>query len=167
MTTEQWKPIPSYEDYYAVSDHGRVMRTVEGKSTYAGRILTSVMTVDGYLRVCLSGGRKGGAFSVHRLVLTAFKGERPDMQVNHINGIKTDNRLENLEWVTLGDNIRHAERMGLMPHDGGAKVTVAQAAEIRSRYATGKTSYRKLGAQFGISRQEVMNIVRSRVWRTS
>lgn len=52
---------------------------------------------------------------VHRLVLQTFIGPSEGREVNHINGVKDDNRLENLQWVTHRDNIKHAVESGLMP----------------------------------------------------
>ena len=102
--SEEWKPIQGYEGLYAVSSKGRVM------NIETGRILKHGIYSNGYANVCLyNGDGKRKWIKVHRLVAEAFI-DNPDnlAQVNHRNEIKTDNRVENLEWVTASKNIRHS-----------------------------------------------------------
>ena len=97
---ESWRPIPGTP--YEASDVGRVRR--------GDRVLTPHLSTYGYPTVRLSlGGIKGQRF-VHRLVAMAFIGQptRERWQINHKNGIKTDNRVSNLEWVTHRENAVHA-----------------------------------------------------------
>lgn len=72
---------------------------------------------DGYSIVCLDGKKH----RVHRLVAKTYI-DNPDNkpQVNHINGVKDDNRVENLEWVTASENLKHAYRVLKCTHSGGA-----------------------------------------------
>lgn len=105
---EIWKSIPGYEGFYEASDLGNI-KSLERKYRRPGnriireRILKPNATKKGYYRVelYLLGRKK---FSVHRLVMLAFKGES-NLQVDHINGIRDDNRLINLEYVTNRENI--------------------------------------------------------------
>ena len=105
---EEWRDIEGYEGLYQVSNLGNV-RSLRTKA-----IMKTNITNWGYCQVCLRahGERKNKA--VHRLVAIAFipNSESKD-EVNHINGIKTDNRADNLEWVTRRENIRHAYKSGL------------------------------------------------------
>lgn len=99
-----WKKITGYSKY-EVSDSGEV-RNVE-----TNRILKSFDNKRGYLKVSLVGDDgKNHNVSVHRLVAASYV-DNPDpdtrTQVNHINEVKTDNRAENLEWVTASQNVRH------------------------------------------------------------
>ena len=110
---EIWKPIQDWPSYH-VSNLGRVKRIVTSSWSKSGMILKGHFNSDGYPCVHLVRERFNTNVSVHRLMLSAFnrppkKGE----QANHLNGIKTDNRLENLEWCSQIENIRHAVRTGL------------------------------------------------------
>jgi hypothetical protein len=101
-----FKPIPGYEKLYAVDTCGNVMRIKKETNTKHGKLLTPYKNNAGYLYVSLKSKNK---FYVHRLVLMTHVGPiSPGLQVNHINGIKTDNRIENLELVTATQNIRHS-----------------------------------------------------------
>ena len=115
---EEWRPVGGYEGWYSVSSLGSVRRDVDGKGTYAGRVLNTKIPANGYLQVGLSNERGGkqSSHSIHVLVATAFLSPRPEgYGVNHINGNKIDNRVCNLEWVTPKQNSEHAVALGLMP----------------------------------------------------
>lgn len=117
---EQWRPIPGYEGRYDVSDHGRVKslaRTVYDKSghprPYPERLLRPGPRPDGHLGVVLHVNGKRDSQLVHRLVLLAFVGLRPDgTEACHNNGVGTDNRLVNLRWDTHPGNSRDMVRHG-------------------------------------------------------
>lgn len=102
MQIENWKPVSPELGLYQVSDQGRVMNK-------RGLVMKPVKLTTGYLQVMLK-SRKNQ--SVHRLVAMAFcQGFAPGLVVNHKNGDKTDNRSENLEWLTSSENIRHGYRV--------------------------------------------------------
>jgi hypothetical protein len=119
-TYEKWMPVLGYEDLYEVSSFGRV-KSCEKEvwnprgwyNKYPERILKTRVTKTGYVQVHICSDGVGVTTSVHRLVAFAFFGEPPGnkYQVNHKNGIKTDNRPENLEWVTAKENIQHAHKV--------------------------------------------------------
>ena len=103
MIAEQWRDIPGYVGWYQVSDQGRIKRV------RTGRILKTGSNGRGYHCVRLSQDAVRTTFAVHRLVAKAFI-PRTDcdlLVVNHINGVKADNRLANLEWLVQIDNVAH------------------------------------------------------------
>lgn len=111
---EIWKTIIEYPNY-EVSSEGRI------RNTKTGRVLKFGKTKTGYLQVVLYKDRKAKYFKVHRLVASIFiPNPENKPQVNHINGIKTDNRVENLEWSTNSENQKHAYRTGLKFRSDGA-----------------------------------------------
>jgi hypothetical protein len=100
---EIWKDIKDYEGHYQVSSLGRVKSLKYGKE----RILKQAIEGGGYLQVVLSNNKKNAKYKVHKLVCIAFLGHIPNGMktvVDHRNGIKTDNRLENLRLVTNREN---------------------------------------------------------------
>lgn len=112
---EIWLPVKGYEDVAEVSNFGSVRtidRVVSSGQRRKGKVLALYLNKQGYMTVCLCRKSKSKSFLVHRLVAAAFvAGSGP--QVNHMNGIKTDNRTENLEWCSASDNQKHAFRTGL------------------------------------------------------
>ena len=118
---EIWKFIPGYEDRYKVSNKGKVLSLIHDtngmkRNISTQKILKQTISKCGYKRVCLLdkfGNRK--TLLVHRLVLSTFIGyDKDKIHVNHINGDKTDNNLENLEWVTRSENMKHAYKLSLI-----------------------------------------------------
>lgn len=98
---ERWKPVVGYEGLYEVSDEGRVRSLRFGKV----KVLSPKLYKNGYNAVNLYKNKKRKMYYVHRLVWVSFRGEiAKGMVVNHLNEIKTDNRLENLEICTVTEN---------------------------------------------------------------
>jgi HNH endonuclease/NUMOD4 motif len=173
-TREIWKPITIqfFRNFYDISSIGKVRRLVGGTGTFVGKILKPFSQSTGYLRVWLYANCKRQEFLVHKLVAEAFLGPRPKgKEINHKNGIKTDNRAENLEYVTRGENVRHAFRLGLYsqepPHYRGEdhprhRITEKRVNLIRSLWPT--VSQRALARRFGVSQRTVLDILKWRTW---
>jgi len=109
------KQVVGYEGIYEVTDEGEVFRVARGSGTRPGRRLTPLISDKGYLYVRLHYRKTMRAARIHRLVAEAFL-ENPHghPQVNHLDGIKTNNHVENLEWCTHEHNIAHAWKTGLL-----------------------------------------------------
>ncbi len=105
-----WKAIKEFEGY-EVSDTGLFKSFVKNKN---GKLLTLQKVKKGYLHVKIAGKWR----QAHRLIAATFiPNIQNKKQVNHINGIKHDNRVENLEWVTQSENLKHAYKLGLLNHN--------------------------------------------------
>ena len=104
MEEEIWKPIKDFEGYYEVSNIGRV-RSLNYKRTGKEKILKNIKDYKGYLEVVLTKNGKRKQFKVHRLVAEAFI-PNPENKpcIDHINTVKSDNRVENLRWATYKEN---------------------------------------------------------------
>lgn len=180
MNTEIWKPVPRYAGLYEVSSFGRirsldrsyimtnVFSPVKYKRTYHGRIITPKPDKNGYLRfdACVSDFKK--TLSVAACVCGAFNGPKPDgKQVNHIDGVVSNNAPGNLEWVTNSENILHSMRV-LKKHIGeqhhSHKLTEDDVRLMRSSKAEGY-SLSFLAGIFKINQGNVSKICRRLTWR--
>lgn len=158
---EIWKVIDGYENY-EVSTAGRVRNiatSVVLKPNNCGR----------YLQVKLSQNSKRKNFLVHRLVASAFI-PNPDNkpQVNHINGIKTDNSASNIEWTTPSDNIKHSYLKNLRcptmgETNGQAKLVESDVLKIRQMSAGFTTQ--EIAEMWGVSASSIRLILRRKTWK--
>lgn len=109
---EEWKPF--FNGLYEVSNLGNTRRAVDGINTKAGRLKKPSINTYGYLMIgAFDNGKRTNVF-VHRAVMEAFVGPCPEgMAVNHKDGNKLNNRVDNLEYVTPKENMIHAAKHGL------------------------------------------------------
>ena len=173
--TELWAPVPGYDGLYEVSDAGRVRSVAFRNGSVAYRLRPQALVLRpnpvppiGYLRISLcKNGAVRGAF-VHQLVLIAFVGQRPAGHVaGHRDGNHTNNRLENLAWITRTENEEDKKRHGRKPvgeQSLYAKMTEAQAVDALRRYADGESQV-DIGRRFGVTRYAIYNLVHGRSWR--
>lgn len=156
---DNWEPIPGWEGVYSVSDVGRVRYEESRGRVRAGDMVAAGRDADGYAVVPLArvdGRATRRTYRVGRLVAVAFLGPAPfkGAQVNHKNGCRSDDALENLEWVSCRENIHHAianlgrRFKGVASKNAG--LMLGEVLELRERAAAGE-SFRALGAAFGIS----------------
>lgn len=168
---EIWKDIPGYEGLYQASRSGKI-RSMSRRLDYRtgsrmidGRILRPALSKEGYLRVCLcrEGEEKNG--KVHRLIcLTFLPNPENKPHVNHKDGNKLNNHVDNLEWCTASYNQRHAFAKGLAkPNYSGRKIDYETAEIIRKRCANGETKS-VLGKEFGLSKGHIWFIVSGFCW---
>lgn len=119
MHKEEWKDIPDFEGLYSVSTYGRIRSYPRkcwngvGFFMLKERVMKLQDNGKGYLQIMLNAGGAPKLFYVHRLVLLTFVGPPNGLETNHKNGIKKDNTLWNLEYVTSSQNILHAWETGL------------------------------------------------------
>lgn len=160
---EWWVPVFGFGGY-EVSTMGRVRRIAAGRGARVGLILKTIIGTTGYPQLNLhvvGQGRVGRVFpKVHRIVMLSFYGPPlPGLVVNHKDGDKTNNRLDNLEYVTRSANSKHASLRGMLTTARGcshrnAKLTPNQVRGIRSS----SHSNADLGAIFGVHASAISRI---------
>ena len=149
---EIWKTIKEFEGLYEISNYGRIKSlgrktcgTVNWKTLGIDRIRKKVLTKWGYEIIALNLNGKAISKAVHTLVLNAFN-QKPEsterLEANHKDGNKTNNRADNLEWVTSKENKKHAFDSGLCNHRRGealynSKFTTEQIIDIKTRLKQG------------------------------
>ena len=166
---EVWKDVAGYPGYQ-VSDQGRVI----GKR---GKVIRGARDKDGYAIICVNTRSPNvKTLKVHKLIVEAFIGIIPEgMHVNHKNGIKSDNRLDNLEVVTPAENTLHgfrslgrigrntAPRRGSNHHN--SVLTEDDVRRIRSLHADGYSAYRMFKEQlFPVSIPVLVGIIKRKGW---
>lgn len=122
VVKEEWKDIEGYEGYYQVSNHGRVKSLSRKRTTgpkpgiLKERILKGSINSDGYKNVKLYKNGIKKTFKIHQLVVESFiQKNNKDECINHIDGDKTNNYINNLERCTIQENVIHAFENNLNP----------------------------------------------------
>jgi hypothetical protein len=150
---EIWKDIVGYPDY-KVSNYGNV------KSIPLKRNLLQACT-RGYMSVSFNRKYKKRHHLVHRLVAEAFMG-KSHLEVNHKNGIKHDNRLENLEFVTRKENMQHAFKSGLVSSAKKLSNTLVTFIRIYCK----KYTQREVSKMFCVSETTIHEIIKGKTWNS-
>ena len=169
---ERWKVIPGYDEYEASTLGGirRINRSGSQPRWHAGHLLHSTILKSGYAMIGLGCKTRRKYLRRSRIVLRTFAGQAPSPihQANHKNGKKSDDRLENLEWVTPKANVRHACKLFGPWHNRGnehhnAKLTTAKVIEAKLLVAQGMT-HCAIATKFSVSRPTITAAVSGRNW---
>lgn len=162
----RWLPVPGAAGY-EVSDAGQVRSCLArgfGRAPAAPRLLRPQIAPDGYFRVHLHCGGHRVCRKVAALVLSAFAGERPaGHDACHNNGVRTDDRLENLRWASRKDNLADRQVHGTVNNgerNGAAVLNTGQVRAIRADTA----SQSDIAEKFGIGQATVSKIKRGARW---
>ena len=158
---EEWQAVKGYGRPYKISSNGRIKgsRRASYGSKHCG----------GYMRACLWNENDFVFVMIHRLVAIAFiPNPENKPHVNHINGIKWDNRKQNLEWATVSENAKHAYDTGLRKanpvygeNNYGSKLTESQVRLIRQS----SISQKKLSIEYGVCAGVIQRIKERKSWK--
>jgi len=176
---EFWKDIPTYEGYYQASSLGRI-RSLSRDTTRSngrpfkitGRVLKPALNKDGYYKCALCVNKKLKSYRVHRLIAMAFHKSdyrQEGLEVNHIDGDKTNNELTNLELITHSENVQHSFDNGLQVSLKGSQVHNSKLKEedipkIRSMFANGFSS-RAIAKIYQMDKTVFLDIKNGRLWK--
>jgi hypothetical protein len=178
MENKIWKPVKGFEEYYEVSEDGEI-RTIERYITLPThkylkkqKILTQFVDGRGYMHVKLYDGKgKPKSTTTHRVVAMTFL-ENPENlpEINHKDANKLNNCLSNLEWISRGDNIKHAYKYRDPKTYKGSgnknsKLIEEQVISIRKEHEVNKTSYKQLAEKYNVGITLIGYIIRRKVWK--
>jgi hypothetical protein len=150
-----WLPVPEFGNYY-VSPEGGILSLAKSHGRKGVPRILKPTVNDGYARVKFWKDGKYHTRKVHRIVATVYcPGFAPNLVVNHINGVKTDNCAKNLEWITNRENIKHSHDQGFIkPRMGelnpSSKMTDSQEKEMLLQRKAGAT-LRELSLIYSVS----------------
>lgn len=164
------KEIDGYDGKYLISDEGVVYTTSRQGS--AGGKLKLHLNNNGYLRADLRNGEEHKSKLVHRLVAQAFIPNPENKKcVNHKDGNKRNNCVNNLEWVTHSENMKHAIKTNLCHVPGlsgeqhpNRKLTRDQIEEIKTLFADGIVRS-TIAKRYGVSKEQIYNITNNKQWK--
>lgn len=159
----EWRPVVGYEGLYEVSSLGNV------RSVLRGAECRQHLNGGGYWAVSLRGKNR----LVHRLVATAFiPNPAGKPQVNHIDSNRQNARLENLEWATASENVKHGYNAGNVkpPYRVGMASNAAKmgddlVATVRSEYRAGSVTYQRLADKYGFCKRTIQDAVKGVYWK--
>lgn len=177
---EEWRSVAGFEALYEVSSLGRVRRIGKAARNGKGRgggarigLVLKPQRRKGYLAVQLWRDGQPKSLLLHVVVAVAFHGPvAQGKEVNHCDGVKTNCRASNLEYLTRPENMKHAYRTGLrvavvptgIDHHN-AKLTPEKARQIRARHSSGACTLSALAREFVVDRSTIRSIILEKTWR--
>lgn len=170
MNQETWKPLAGYEKFYTISNFGKV-KSIIRKWHQREHILKPIRGNCGYLRFNIS---KNGIIKnlyLHHLVALNFIGQRPKgYQVNHKDGVKLNNCVSNLEYITKSENAIHAYKLGLRKPTAGtangmSNLSEKQIITIRNKYKNKNITQKILAIEYKTTQSNISLIVRKENWK--
>ena len=170
LPNEQWNPVNGTNSRYLISNLGRLVST-DHRGSGKVQLMNPALDANGYLRTVIIKNGRYITVKMHRLVAEAFvQNFMNKPQVNHINHVRTDNRAENLEWVTHRENIDHMMKHGRQTFNNGekngmAKLTEEQVKEARSLYKPYVVMAKDLAKKYGVSTAQMKEVLQRKVWK--
>lgn len=168
---EIFKDVKGYEGIYKVSNFGRI-KSLGNNYNRKEKILKGTNNGSGYFMVTLSKHGKQKTDLVHRLVAIAFIQNSENKKcINHIDGNKANNCVNNLEWITYSENNIHAYLIGLKignrkgEKNFFAKLNESQIIKIREMYSTGNYSQKKISEIYNCTSTNICLIVNRNIWK--
>jgi hypothetical protein len=154
MAKRIWKQLKDYPNYEINQDG--IVRNIS-----KGNLMKWIDNGKGYKSVKLYNKKGGRLCLVHRLVMTTFTEIQENKDVNHIDGNKSNNSVENLEWVTKKENMRHAHLNGLMNN----KLSIDDVRDIKKEVAiANRQTYREIGERYGVKGSIISKIANGNLY---
>lgn len=162
--------IPGYEGLYATNRNGDIY------SYYKNKMHAIRLRLDGYKDTDLTKNKKTKKFLIHRLLAKIFiPNPQNKLYINHIDGNKSNNSIENLEWVTSSENALHASNNGLREKQKQIagqysimhfrKLTDSQVDEAKRIYANGEADQVKLGKKYNVSSATICRAINGKTYK--
>lgn len=171
----EWRTVNGYEGKYEVSSSGDVRSVERTRRGHRGaptvvrpRVMKANRAAHGYLSLQLCKDGLASTVHVHRIVAEAFvPNPLRFSEVNHKDGVKSNNSASNLEWSSRHGNMRHASKSGLLAvgsRHGNSKLCEEDIPSIRRRFASGE-SQRQIAHDYGVGSEAIRFVILGRTWR--
>lgn len=174
LDNEVWRDIKGYEGLYQVSTYGRIKKLAGVNildRTTKERIMSPLTQRLGYIQIGLTKDRKRSFPLVHRVVAETFiPNPNGYPEVNHLDGDKKNNSVDNLAWCSKSQNMRHAVDTGLKPsskgeNNGQSKLTEEEVKEIKRLLKDGVISQRKIAERYKVTPALISLIKKLKAWK--